>query len=52
VVVHRKVVLDFDDVRGSQGSQLFVAPNPDFGAVFTYYLKEDIKSLEASASAE
>jgi len=39
-------VLSFGDTRGSQGSQLFVAPNPDFGAVFTYYLKEEIKSLE------
>ncbi len=39
-------VLDFDDKRGSQGSQLYVAPNPDFGAVFTYYLKDEIKSLE------
>lgn len=38
--------IDFDDVRGSQGSQLFLAPNPDFGAVFTYYLKDEIKSLE------
>jgi len=35
-------VVDFDDIRGSQGSQLYVAPNPDFGAVFTYYLKEEI----------
>lgn len=41
-----KSVLDFDDVRGSQGSQLYMAPNPDFGAVFTYYLKEEIQSLE------
>jgi len=41
-----KSVLDFDDTRGSQGSQLYVAPNPDFGAVFTYYLREEIKSLE------
>ncbi len=39
-------VLDFDDTRGSQGSQLYVAPNPDFGAVFTYYLKDDLLSLE------
>ncbi len=37
--------MDFDDTRGSQGSQLYVAPNPDFGAVFTYYLKDDLKSL-------
>lgn len=40
-------VLDFDGKRGSQGSQLYVAPNPEFGAVFTYYLKDDYKSLEA-----
>ena len=39
-------VLDFNETRGSQGSQLYVAPNPDFGAVFTYYLKDDLKSLE------
>ncbi|MEQ8239550.1 MAG: glycosyl hydrolase [Cyclobacteriaceae bacterium] len=38
--------IDFDDDRGSQGSQLYLAPNPDFGAVFTYYLKDEIKSLE------
>lgn len=39
-------VLDFDDARGSQGSQVYVAPNPDFGAIFTYYLKNDLESLE------
>jgi len=39
-------VLSFNETRGSQGSQLYVAPNPDFGAVFTYYLKDDLKSLE------
>lgn len=42
----QRSVLDFDDTRGSQGSQLYVAPNPDFGAVFTYYLKDDLQSLE------
>ena len=30
---------------GSQGHALYRAPNPPFGAVFTYYLKDDIKSL-------
>ena len=44
-------VLDFDDKRGSLGSQLYVAPNPDFGAVFTYFLKEEIVS-DAKARAE
>jgi len=32
--------------KGSQGASHFVAPNPDFGAVITYYLSEDYKSLE------
>ncbi len=30
----------------SQGDAYFVAPNPDFGATFTYYLPEEIKSLK------
>ena len=33
-----------DDNRASQGASFFVAPNPPFGAVFTYYLKDDIRS--------
>jgi len=41
-----KNVLSFNNTRGSQGSQLFMAPNPDFGAVFTYYLKDEIQGLE------
>lgn len=28
--------------RGSQGASFFAAPNPPFGATFTYYLKEKI----------
>ncbi|MEO1535213.1 MAG: glycosyl hydrolase, partial [Planctomycetota bacterium] len=32
--------------KASQGDDLFVAPNPDFGATFTYYLKEDLKTRE------
>ncbi|GAB4286581.1 MAG: hypothetical protein Kow0098_01950 [Ignavibacteriaceae bacterium] len=30
-----------------QGSETFTAPNPPFGAVFTYYLKEDYKTLRS-----
>ncbi len=44
-------VLSFDETRGSQGSQLYVAPNPDFGAVFTFYLKDEFKSLEEMRQA-
>ncbi len=29
-----------------QGANFFSAPNPKVGAVFTYYLKDDIKSLK------
>jgi photosystem II stability/assembly factor-like uncharacterized protein len=31
-----------------QGSAYFKAPNPDYGAVFTYYLKEVPKTLKAT----
>ena len=30
--------------KGSQGASFFAAPNPSFGAVFTYYLKDKIKT--------
>ena len=30
--------------RGSQGNSYFIAENPDFGAVLTYYLKEEFKT--------
>jgi photosystem II stability/assembly factor-like uncharacterized protein len=30
--------------KGFQGASFFAAPNPPYGAVFTYYLKEEIKS--------
>ncbi len=36
--------LSFDDKKGSQGASHYVAPNPDFGAVFTYYLKDGLKT--------
>ena len=30
--------------KASQGEAFFVAPNPPFGAVFTYYLREEIRT--------
>jgi photosystem II stability/assembly factor-like uncharacterized protein len=30
--------------RASQGSAYFIAPNPPFGALFTYYLEKDLES--------
>ena len=30
--------------KGSQGAHHYVAPNPPFGAVFTYYLADDVKT--------
>jgi len=38
--------------RGSQGATLFTAPNPPFGAVFTYYLKEKIQSRRETRKEE
>ena len=33
--------------RASQGASFYTAPNPPFGATFTYYLRESLKSREA-----
>jgi hypothetical protein len=38
--------LSFDDEKGSLGADHFVAPNPAFGAVFTYYLRDGLKSKQ------
>ncbi|MEE2890672.1 MAG: glycosyl hydrolase [Pseudomonadota bacterium] len=39
--------------KGSQGTAFFAAPNPDFGAVFTYHLKDELKTrAEARRKAE
>ena len=32
--------------KGSMGAAFFSAPNPDFGAVFSYYLSEDVLSAK------
>ena len=34
--------------KGSMGAEFFTSPNPSFGAVFTYYLKDGVESLKAS----
>jgi photosystem II stability/assembly factor-like uncharacterized protein len=34
------------DTKGSQGSTVYVAKNPDFGAVFTYFIKEVPKTAK------
>ncbi|MBT8137604.1 MAG: glycosyl hydrolase [Gammaproteobacteria bacterium] len=34
------------ECRGSLGNSYYVAPNPSFGAVFTYYLAEPLRSLK------
>ena len=33
--------------RGYQGDSVYVASNPDFGAVFNYYIKNDFKSKKS-----
>ena len=37
---------------GSQGENKYRAPNPEFGATFTYYLKDSIHSLEKKRQAK
>lgn len=38
--------------KGSQGHGFYQAPNPDFGANFTYYLKDSLKSQTALRQEE
>ncbi|MEM9823064.1 MAG: glycosyl hydrolase [Bacteroidota bacterium] len=39
--------IGFSGPRGSMGASHFVAPNPPFGAVFSYYLKEGSKTQKS-----
>ncbi|MBK8737975.1 MAG: glycosyl hydrolase [Saprospiraceae bacterium] len=32
--------------KGHLGSNLFTAPNPEYGACFTYYIKDELKTLK------
>ncbi|MCB2222224.1 MAG: glycosyl hydrolase [Bacteroidetes bacterium] len=38
--------------KGSQGAAYYTAPNPPFGATFTYYLKESLKSMKTERKEE
>lgn len=38
--------------KGFQGEDYYLGENPDFGAAFTYYLKEGFKSLEDERKAD
>lgn len=38
--------------KGFQGEDYFMGENQEFGAAFTYYLKEDIKTLKAQREAD
>jgi hypothetical protein len=37
--------------KGFQGENFFTTPNPPIGAVFTYYLKDDIKTIKEKRRA-
>ena len=38
--------------KGFQGSSFFTAPNPPFGATFTYYMKETLKTKKSERQAK
>ena len=42
----QRPVLSFDE-KASQGASFYTAPNPPFGAVFTYYLADGFETQEA-----
>ncbi|WP_340065853.1 VPS10 domain-containing protein [Ascidiimonas aurantiaca] len=43
--------ISFDEEKGSLGASHYVAPNPPFGAVFTYYLKDELKTTQQKRRA-
>jgi len=38
--------LGFDGGKGDQGASHFIAPNPPFGALFTYHLRTDLQTAK------
>lgn len=44
--------LGFEAGKGDQGASFFSAPNPPFGAVFTYRLKDDLQTRAARRKAD
>ena len=45
-VPRRRLGCSEENCKAAQGAAYYVAPNPPFGAVFTYYLPEEIRSLK------
>ncbi len=43
--------IEQDPNRGEQGSDYYYADNPPFGAVITYYVKEDVETIEEARRA-
>jgi hypothetical protein len=43
--------ISFDPGPGDQGAGYYLAPNPPFGAVFTYYLKEGLQTAAEERQA-
>ena len=41
-----------DGDKAFQGASFFTAPNPPFGATFTYYLKDSLKTKKSCATGE
>lgn len=40
----QRPILGYEE-KGSQGASYYTAPNPDFGATFTYYIGKDYKTI-------
>lgn len=43
--------LSFNSGKGSQGDSHYIAPNPDFGALITFYLKDEVKTMKEQRKA-
>ena len=52
LLYHESYVMAQGLAKGSQGDSFFNAPNPPFGAVFTYYLRDSLQTREQVRQAK
>ena len=45
-------IFGFEPGKGAQGAAMYAAPNPPFGAVFTYWLRDDLQTRQQARAAE
>lgn len=50
--IKKSLLYEQEGMKYGQGSTVFTAPNPPYGASFTYYVKDQVKTLEQKRKSE